>query len=58
MEETKGPLATMMGTYYPQGYVVGVIHARAGAEQAAEAFRDAGFGGEEVRVFTGDWVLN
>jgi hypothetical protein len=57
-EELKGPLATLWGTYYPKGYVVAVVHEREAADRAAAALRAAGFGEEDVRVHTGQEVVD
>ena len=43
MTETKNPLATALGTYYPKYYVVAVIDDPARASQALAALKAAGF---------------
>jgi hypothetical protein len=55
--EFTGALANAWGRYYPKGWVVAVIHERAQAEQAAEELRAAGFADEDVRLFSGEEVL-
>ena len=57
MRPHAGPLGTLMGTYYPMGYVVAVIDDAAEAERASEALRRTGWAGGDVRVLTGDEVL-
>jgi hypothetical protein len=57
MTQHTGPLATLMGTYYPMGYVVAVIDDAAEAERASEALRRTGWAGGDVRVLAGDEVL-
>ena len=55
-ERFEGPLATHLGSYYPTGYVVGVLDDLRHAEEAAQALRAAGCDADEVRVFTGEQV--
>src|SRR5688572_32628469 len=55
-ERFEGPLATHFGSYYPTGYVVGVLDDSRHAEEATQALRAAGCDAGEVRVFTGEQV--
>jgi hypothetical protein len=56
-EELKGPLATMLGTYYPKNYVVAVLPDAESANQSIAALRKAGWGDGEIEHYTGDFVL-
>lgn len=48
---------TPSGSLYPKNYVVGVIDDHQAARQATQAFRDAGYDAEEVRLMEGNEVL-
>ena len=45
------------GSLYPKNYVVGVIDDHQAARQATQAFRNAGYKTEEVRLMEGQEVL-
>ena len=48
---------TLFGTFYPKGYVIAVVEDGAAADPIVDAVRAAGFGGEDVRVWSGEEVL-
>lgn len=49
--------ATLWGTFYPRGYIVGVVHDWHKAEEAAEKLRAAGFPEGEVHTHSAQDVL-
>ena len=49
-------LTDVLGSWYPENYIVAVIDHRAEAEQAAEALRSAGWPAMDVRLFAGTEV--
>lgn len=55
--ERDGDDATLWGTYYPRGYIVGVVHDWRKAEAAAAKLREAGFPEAEVHTHTAQDVL-
>ncbi len=57
MEAFTGPEATLWGTFYPKGYVVAVVDDPQAAQRAFEALQNAGWAGEEARLWTGEQVL-
>lgn len=48
---------TTSGALYPKNYVVGIIDNHQEAQQAAQAFREAGYDASEVRLMEGHDVL-
>jgi hypothetical protein len=55
--EESGPLATMLGTYYPKDYLVAVLPDAGAAERTVAALREAGWGDAEVETWSGDVVI-
>ena len=49
-------LTDLLGSWYPENYMVAVIDHPAEAEQAAEALRQAGWPAIDVRLFAGTQV--
>jgi hypothetical protein len=49
--------ATLWGTFYPRGYIVGVVHDWHKAEAAAAKLREAGFAEGEIHTHSGQDVL-
>jgi hypothetical protein len=49
---TKGELQESLGAFNPVGHAVLAFADDAGTQQALQAFRDAGFGEEELLVYT------
>jgi ATP phosphoribosyltransferase len=49
-------LTNLLGSWYPENYIVAVIDHPAEAEQAAEALRKAGWPAMDVRLFAGTEV--
>lgn len=57
--ETKNPLATALGFYYPKHYVVAAIHDPSRAIQAQAALTEAGFADSAAEICPGpDFVKN
>lgn len=54
----KGSAPFAWGTFYPKGYVIAVIDDGGQAEAAATALQQSGFAQDDVRVLTGEAVLN
>lgn len=48
---------TPSGSLYPKNYVVGVIDNLQAAQQAVQAFRNAGYEAEEIRLMEGNEML-
>ena len=53
MTETKNPLATALGTYYPRHYVVAVVDDPAAATRALAALKGAGFDDAAAEICPG-----
>jgi hypothetical protein len=49
---------TASGALYPKNYVVGIIDDLQEAQQAEQAFKDAGYDAESVRLMEGSEVLD
>ncbi len=57
--ETKNPLATALGFYYPKHYVVAAIHDPSRAVQAHAALKEAGFDDSAAELCPGpDFIRN
>jgi hypothetical protein len=55
--DDSGPLATMLGTYYPKDYLVAVLPDAGAAERATAALGEAGWGAGEIETWSGEFVL-
>lgn len=51
-------LTDLLGSWYPEDYIVAVIDHPAEAERAAEALRSAGWPATDVRLFAGTQVAS
>ena len=58
MEESDPDPASRPMIFNPQGFLVGVLEDRDGAERAGQALVEAGFAEHEHRIFTGEQVVD
>lgn len=56
-QASDGPLGVSFGTYYPEGYIVAVVDSAETAELGAAELRSAGFAEDDVRTYSGEWVV-